>query len=1142
MTPLLLALLTLAGVRWMRAPAGTRPRPGLRAAAVVVAMGALTVGQLWWARDRMASYQVRLLGTRFSAAGPQSGDRPPRIISGDRATADIHVAGIGTRPVADIRMRAGDNGGPPVATLQRRQEGMLGVVAVRVEDDGWGGPRWTLLGSVALAAGDEIRVGAPGPAGAGGVRLTLQRDRGGDRLVVHVPGGDVGRSTSIPYPEGSWVGTRMAELFKRRPSVFQRTYPLTELIQAAHAGDTANSARPGFLATPHGRGLRSFLYYDQDAPRLMALDQGIVVRTRDGAERTPVARHPIGRSPDPQEERPSEPPDTRFGQMIVAALPYRDFPEPQLALGERYGIRVQQRMRLRVDPDWLTVQPRTEVHAVPVATLPDNGIPGANGDPDRDRWDLRALHLSAGDGADQRGELLFSSPGNRFAGAAQAVLHLPAKPTVGWFEILAPSGLATWETGKPFTLQDGDRGLLVRVDGLGVSAALTALLVALFLLAAAPLALPGIATATRIVALAGIALASLRLLLSVSAMVRDPFLDEGYRISLWLIPAVPWLLLVAERLALGRRPSLNTPAPQTPTAGNPDTGRFMGQVARGERRMLARLWPAHRTTVEATVAGGAAMTLAFLALVLFPDSLPKAIALAGFAVVATALALALPRALGWATSLPSGTVGARVRDRWDGFWATCGKVHLPGLIFGLALFLARVVLDALGLREQWSLGGTRVGLSVFYTPLALSGFALLLAHHDRRIAREGSTGRRRLTAMALVDMGLYLGFAHALTSVWISDYGIAFTTLPGPLLALAWVGWRWARASGPAPALLGALPLVLFIALQVAPDLARPRPAREVDMATRLDDWSRNELLLLERGDPDALRLIGESRSEALGVMRETMRSYTRGNWAGQGFLAGRVSPQIRTTAAREHVVTGLLASQWGLLGTLGLVALLATVASVGWPSGGAAEGAARLSAPGVPRVTAGAGAALVIALVLPSPANSVVLGILVIAGLAVVLMPALVPRLELFPPRWSEWCWASAAPAASVSDPVSTPRALAFTALATFAGAGIYMVLANYGLVLFTGKNVYFLGLDSLSDTAEALALVGLGVWATARSRITGSGHDPRQPGAGKTGSPELPGSGTAPALIPAKTGAPGASLAPRYGTRAPPDERMKR
>ncbi len=48
-----------------------------------------------------------------------------------------------------------------------------------------------------------------------------------------------------------------------------------------------------------------------------------------------------------------------------------------------------------------------------------------------------------------------------------------------------------------------------------------------------------------------------------------------------------------------------------------------------------------------------------------------------------------------------------------------------------------------------------------------------------------------------------------------------------------------------------------------------------------------------------------------------------------------------------------------------------------------------------------------------------------------------------------------------------------------TFACAGLYMFSANVGLMLFTGKNVYFLAAASLSDVVEGTLLAALALWA---------------------------------------------------------------
>jgi hypothetical protein len=41
-----------------------------------------------------------------------------------------------------------------------------------------------------------------------------------------------------------------------------------------------------------------------------------------------------------------------------------------------------------------------------------------------------------------------------------------------------------------------------------------------------------------------------------------------------------------------------------------------------------------------------------------------------------------------------------------------------------------------------------------------------------------------------------------------------------------------------------------------------------------------------------------------------------------------------------------------------------------------------------------------------------------------------------------------------------------------TFGLASLYMILANYGLTLFTGRNAYLLGLDSRADVLESFLL----------------------------------------------------------------------
>ncbi len=1081
MTILLLGAVTLLGARWMM----KRPGRGPDGSFWVLAMGVLVTGQIWVARDRLASYQVRLLGQRFQVGAANEDPARPRTISGDRDAADLHVPGIGDEPVAVLEVDAVGDGAPSVFVTAA--EGTLGVVAVRAPR-GWGGARWEVLRSVALEPGDRIAVRREGVE----AELAFVRRRVPvlgwlavmgtvDEVAVRVgrrEGGEV--RVEVPYPEGAGV----MGLFPRRPSVFQRTYPLGDLLAGAVDGgaDGGVADEAGVAAGVPARnaaGFRSFLFYDRGAARVAVLDDGVEVVSAGGVAREAVTGVGVGAG-------------RRFS---VAGLPHRDFPEPRLAAVERYGIRPLRGYRARVEGGWLTLQgPRPEIHAVELSSALAAGRRIERG---ADGYDLHPFRVSVADVAGTGAGISLSSPANGFAAAAQAVVRLPDASSAGWFELLTPSGLARWETGRPFTLGDGDRGLLLRVDGLGVSAGLLLLLAVLFLLAALPFTILEASGAARAVALAALGLASLRLLASLSAKARFPFVDEGHQISLWLIPAIPWLVCLAGRI--GRA----TPIPTTGVALTPRgfSGGFMGAVPDRPSPLatsLQRLRGSAHLAPAVTVALGAG--LAVLALTLFPEGRAKAGVLCAAAVLATSATFGPVRETAATLSrvLRDSRPGRRLRGlpptRW--FEQTLrGQLPAPwtGVLLGALLFLGRVVLDIAGFREQVTLGGTRLGLSVLYTPAALACFALLVAGHHRRVASALPALAPAAASTAWLDLAGFLTLAYVATSVWISDFGILLTTLPGPLIVLAWTGWRWSRSMGPGAALLGTLPAFLFVALQFAPDLARPGMSDRVGAASRLEDWSRNELLLLERGDPDALRLIGESRSEALGVMRETMRSYTRGNWTGRGYLAGSVSPQIRGTAPREHMVTGLLASQWGLLGTLGLAAMLMAVLVPIVPPRRRQGSRAPASAT-TPRPAAAMAAAAVLVLAaavgLPSPANAVVVGTVVVLGLAVTLIPMVAgPASGVVPEGLAAWLWSPGVSTAASeareefpppSDSWANPlRVLSVAALVSFAAAGVYMILANYGLVLFTGKNVYLLGLDSLGDTLEALALIAMGVGA---------------------------------------------------------------
>jgi hypothetical protein len=531
---------------------------------------------------------------------------------------------------------------------------------------------------------------------------------------------------------------------------------------------------------------------------------------------------------------------------------------------------------------------------------------------------------------------------------------------------------------------------------------------------------------------AAVGILAIRLLLGIGALLEFPFVGEGHQLTLWLLPVVPWAVVIAGE------------------AG----ARLRGEAAG------AGGWRFHAAYALGMVA---------LALALFPDSVAKrlVLSLVPLTLVAALLLARFARA--------------------DAFTARLRAIRLPAWVLsggalGVALFAARMLLDVIGWREGVRIGGTRIAVSVIYLPAALTLFAWLAWRWDQRVRADAGHAARaaRTATRALLSLGTFLLLGFVAVAVWISDFGIVLVGLPGIFLVLAALGVRWAPpgAHGRLIALAYALPLVLFVLLQMAPALLVPAAADVGRADVRMSEWNRNELLLLERGDPQSLRLIGQRRSEALAVMRETMRSYTRGNWLGNGFLDGRVSHEIQDTATREHAVSALLASQWGLAGTLGLTVLLLCVLMPARAEIDPGDGArARRTL----RDAALLLAVLVLAsFVLPAPFDAVLVLLASLALVGAALYPAAVPA------NAAEALDTEADEAAGSAAGIRFGPLVGALALAVFACSSLYIVLANYGLVFFTGKNVYLLGLDSVSDALEGLALLALGAagWSAAQVR----------------------------------------------------------
>lgn len=1040
MIPLAIGLVCLAAVWRLRGPR----LPRRSAVPWMVAVAGLTGLQLLAGAPRIDPYRITLLGMRFDvAAGPEDGIG----ISGDEERADVWVSGAGTAPVG--RIVAADGG----FQVRASQDG---AAAVLVRDRSAGG-HWRVLGSrrlgphdtVVVRNGEEIHALLSFEDEPDSVVLSWFRSTfpGLKRTTVRVVAGS--DTSVIPLPGVRRRG--LAGAIPRRPSVFQRTYPVADLLVTAGLGE------PSFP-------LGSFFYYEDGELRLADLDTEIGVAGA-GSGPAPLAL-------------------TDGTRWMVAGLAHRDHPEEDLAPPARYGLRPLRSFRTAGVGGTLDLAPATpEIRSLSRDWLERWTMPGVGGPGYRVRVSGRA-EGGAADG------VAFRTVPARFQSASQAILTLAGDPRADRFEIVAPGGSGHWSTGRPMVLGTGPRALIVRVDGQATTSGFWLLHGLLFAL---PLVLVGgrrRAGSTWGLAVLASGFAALRLLLAWSAHLADPFVAEGVQLALWLVPVLPWAVVTAADVGRSRPgrgadgsavPHLpihaGVPArpgrfsflrPDTP-ARNAGAGRLTGMDPR-----LIRLaaWSALATLTVALFQGSPGRTAILLA------------AIVAVALVAVAAERGIDRS-GDPLAADSPRKGGRLR--WTGVvsrgvsWTTSGRGS-TGVALGLLFLSARVGLDLLGWREGIQLGATRVSVSALYTPAVLVTLALLLVAHGRRARTAGSAEERRMRlAEAYTSVGAFLLLAVLAVSLWISDFGIALVGLPGMLLGLAALGGLWATSGSRAPAgLVAAVPLALFFTVQAAPSALRPLLHGDGrDAESRMAEWSRNELLLLERGDPQGLGLIGQRRSEALAVMRETMRSYTRSTVMGQGYLRGHMSGEIRPTAPREHAVSALLASQWGAPGVAGLVLLL-TAALIPATRALAPSARPRPGADRVRRVVQTGGLFLippVVARLLPAPwgLSIVLLGV---AGLLV-------------------WGWRRVG-AAEGGDDGELPgwgATVAALLLMGFAGAGIYMVLANYGLVFFTGKNVYLLGIDSMSDAVEGLALLAGAALALARVEDPATVPPPRDP-----------------------------------------------
>lgn len=1014
MVVLLIGLVCTWAVYRATRPAGlTRHHAFLCGAAIAT----LVLAQVWRADGAIRQYRIALLGMRYALAEPGVGllDDTLRVGS-DYDEADLYVNVPGTHDVARLWAR-GDSG--RVTVLVSQVENGQAVVAVQGEK----GLR--IVGARPLERGETVEVVRPSP-----VRLTFERGRGTlPWREEHVLRDGTGRRVVVPPARLSWRD-RLAD---RRPGPFQRTYPLADvLLQLDSTADVGE--------------ISSFFYYDDGGFSFADLDSEV----RVGGAAAPSPADTVWTTGDGER------------RLVMAGLPFRDHPEPELSGPERYGLRTLRSGHVRMEGQWLDFYLSSpEIRSFGREDLGQLSLDArTRQSPCAGKERVFRVHVSPVRQTLARRAVTFAAPPRRFESASQAVLSLPCSFEPGTLRVLSPSGTIRTQTGLPFSVGDGRREVLMRVDAKRLDPAGWLLTAGLLLLPSVLLLWLPVPPMVRGLAIAALGMVAIRLLLGLSTSVEYPYLQEANQTGLWLTPVLPWAVLAA-----GSR------------------GRF-------------------RRAADAWLHAAYALLIVVVTPVIFVDSMGKTLVLSVLPPLVwlvthtDLLAEAWRRRTasgGWAGSAAgwlrrrrtAAAASARRLARAAPGWVRkgCGWLRRryapwPGVFFGAALLILRFVLAATGNNEALSLGTTRVGLSVFYTPLSLFLLVEVLRRHEPR-PRGVAAAPRRSPAKVVLDVWAYLFLAFVAVAGMVSDLGLALTTLPGALVFLLLAADRWtaeapATAGSPGAtttrARLGmraalALPLVLFALVQLQPKI--PLEAGDPSQPHfRLQPWKTSQLRLLEFGDPGALQLIGQRRSEALGAMSETMRAYTRGPLGGAGYFEGEVSPELRATAAQEHVVSALLVGQWGWFGAVGLVLVLCALlapAAAWW----------RSAAPPLPapRRPAGAVAALILAVllalssVLPLSGPWRLVSIVLIVVLPVVLALA--------------WAHGGVAGTGTGSSPLPRTGAAAVLFLFTLAFAGLYMVLANFGMALFTGKNVYVLGLDSIGDVLESLVLfTGAALW----------------------------------------------------------------
>jgi len=330
----------------------------------------------------------------------------------------------------------------------------------------------------------------------------------------------------------------------------------------------------------------------------------------------------------------------------------------------------------------------------------------------------------------------------------------------------------------------------------------------------------------------------------------------------------------------------------------------------------------------------------------------------------------------------------------------------------MAFTAARVVLALAGARESIN-PGVRIALSLFHIPAALLLEAAVLGWFWRR-AEQGTL---RYRDVAVVSTALLAG-VWVLPSLWVSDSGLALLNVPVFLAALALVAGAAVRTLR----------------------LRSPASGSPVRRTLRLGVGALGVYVFLV-AVPLAPRLILTGLATLFPEKASVFRS-DRNYLRVLGFASPDELERVGRRSSEELVIMSAVLDRYTRTSLTGRGYFASEL------SPHIASTSLREHAPAV-FVSAEWGRSGITGLVL----------LYLAAGIAGGVVPFGWTRRRTSR-RGFEW---------------GMLEGCALMASLTFATASLYMLAANHGLVVFTGKNAYLLGMDSMADVLEVLALAVL-------------------------------------------------------------------